>query len=174
MALDATVGGANANSYVTVAEAAAYYLTHLYSSAWTTLTNEQKEAALISATRVLDANQCFTGVPASETQALVWPRAGMFNRNGVAIPENVIPTELKYAVFELALNLVAQNVTVMTSVQAQGLTKLKAGPVELGWAVASTESFTVLGPNVVNFLVPSWMCEETVDEETNGLIFEVD
>ena len=174
MALDATVGGAAANSYVTVAEGTAYYATHLYAAVWATLTTEQKEAALISATRVLDANQCFTGVPASETQALQWPRAGMFNRNGVAIPENVIPTELKYAVFELALNLATRNTTVLTDIQAQGLIKLKAGPVELGWATASNAEFTAIGPNVTAFLVPTWLCDDDIEDETNGLIFEVD
>lgn len=63
MALDATVGGANANSYLTVAEADAYFAARLHSDVWDALSEGEgegegdstKEAALIWATRLFDS-----------------------------------------------------------------------------------------------------------------------
>ena len=52
MALDATIGGANSNSYALVADADAYFLTVLGGAAWAPLAEELKENLLIEATRL--------------------------------------------------------------------------------------------------------------------------
>ena len=46
MAIDATVNGANADSFITVAEADAYWATNLYPTTWETATTANKEKAL--------------------------------------------------------------------------------------------------------------------------------
>jgi hypothetical protein len=57
MALDATIGGSTANSYVTVNEADTFFSSH-YSltkaSTWAALSTAQKESALKRATQILD------------------------------------------------------------------------------------------------------------------------
>lgn len=67
--IDATLSGASANSYVTLAAANAYYETVPDSSTWTTKTDDQKNRALISATRWIDA-LTFYGDRCTKTQAL--------------------------------------------------------------------------------------------------------
>lgn len=118
--LDATVGGASANSFSTVTEADDYLMTRrLHADAWfqassqshilrhyddteETIEPNQKAAALMWATAVLDRlNWC--GTRAATTQALSWPRSTAYDRYGVLIASTVIPDELKWATAELAL-----------------------------------------------------------------------
>ena len=63
-------GKADANSYASVADAEAYHEGHLYATAWTGATAEQKAAALVMATRLIDAQFQFNGVRTNEGQAL--------------------------------------------------------------------------------------------------------
>lgn len=168
MAIDTTVGGADSNSYASVAEADDYHEFHLYGSAWNDATTPEKESALVMATRLLDAYTCFVGNAASETQRLKWPRSGMLNRNGFGIPEDVIPDELKDAQIELARLLLVSDLTAQNAASAQGLTKIKAGPIELTFK--DEISVTVVPDGVTSLLVPSWLCEE---DGVGNPLFEV-
>ena len=67
-------GKANANSYADVAGADSYFEGHLYATAWTAATSTQKAAALVMATRLIDAEFQFNGYKLLSTQALQWPR----------------------------------------------------------------------------------------------------
>lgn len=97
--IDATVGGAFSNSYETHAEANEYFETRFpLAVPWVT---SGQESLLIMATRVLNnmfqprktlfadcgckfyrINRTWTGTPATATQRLPWPRAGVFDENG--------------------------------------------------------------------------------------------
>ena len=63
-----------ANAYANAADADAYHEGHLYASAWTAATADKKAAALVMATRLVDALFQFNGVRTKATQALQWPR----------------------------------------------------------------------------------------------------
>ena len=67
-------GKANANSYADVADGDAYHEGHLYATAWTGATAEQKAAALVMATRLIDGQYQFDGYRAHSEQGLQWPR----------------------------------------------------------------------------------------------------
>lgn len=123
MALDATAGGANADSYCTVAEADAYQATHLYASVWTTATTANKEKALKWATRLLDEQVDWEGSVSTLGQALRWPRSEVTDRDGRAWFNNTtIPTFLKNATAELARHLLAGDRTQERSVGIQSVT----------------------------------------------------
>jgi hypothetical protein len=159
--LDATVGGASSNSYLTEDEADTYFEGRLHSELWTDLTDDEvKESALIMATRLMDAYTCFTGTATNEDQALKWPRTGMYNRNGFAIADDVIPQDLKNATAELAMILVGEDVTLQSQAEADGLEKVKAGPIEITWKDGFDFSSTTIPNGVTVLLVPSWICEE--------------
>lgn len=70
-------GKENAESYASLDEANSYYAKHLYASAWTAATDQNKEAALVMATRAIDAGCEFKGSQVSLEQALEWPRYGV-------------------------------------------------------------------------------------------------
>lgn len=98
--IDATLQGASANSYVTLAEADAYFETVPDSATWTDKTDDQKNRALISATRWIDALS-FYGDRCTETQALKWPRED-YKVDGIKLVCTLIPQQVKVATYELA------------------------------------------------------------------------
>jgi hypothetical protein len=114
MALTLTVedgtGLAGANSFATVAEADTYHEGHLYASGWTGATTEQKEAALVMATRLLDRKTKWPGTRNSSTQALAWPRSDG-ECDGFDIPSNLVPQPVKDATAELARLLIGEDLT---------------------------------------------------------------
>src|SRR5687767_10124818 len=98
--LVATAGDATANSYITVADADTYHDAHLYASTWTAATTANKTISLIWATRLIDAAYEFVGEIASDTQALRWPRAAAFDRDGRLLANDEIPEALEQATAE--------------------------------------------------------------------------
>lgn len=99
-AIDATLSGASANSYVTLAGANTYFETVPDSTSWTSKTDDQKNRALISATRWIDALS-FYGDRCTETQALKWPRDN-YRIDGIELACTLIPEPIKTATYELA------------------------------------------------------------------------
>lgn len=67
-------GLVDANSYADVADGAAYHDGHLYPAAWTAADAATQAAALVMATRLIDALFRFNGFRRLSTQALQWPR----------------------------------------------------------------------------------------------------
>ena len=114
LVLDATVGGAAANSYLTRAEANSYFDTRLYSDAWKNASDDKKDAALVWSTRLLDRSIIWNGALTSLTQKLRWPRTGATTLDGQLYTANVIPDELKEATAELALYLLRKDRTAET------------------------------------------------------------
>ena len=98
--INATVKDANANSYVTLTEANTYFETVPDSSTWTDKTDDQKNRALISATRWIDSF-VFYGDRCDDGQALKFPRNN-YQVDGVELACSTIPLNIKYAQYELA------------------------------------------------------------------------
>ena len=79
VSIDATAGGANANSYLTLSDAQAIVdgmVEDADVTAWASATTDQKNRALYTATQRLDRER-FLGARATDTQALQWPRTGV-------------------------------------------------------------------------------------------------
>ena len=143
MALVTTPGAANADSYASVAELDAYLAARVPTATLATGTTAQKEAALRAAARVLDASFVWTGTAVDSTQALTWPRNGMFTRNSFAIANTVNPVDLKNAQCELAAQMHAVNLTADNEALKQGITSVRAGSVAVTFKEtdkSSTES----------------------------------
>lgn len=161
MALVATPGAADANSYLTVTEADAYFLQRLNTDAWDNADpTTEKPAALIMATALLDAKVAWTGLATDDVQVLGWPRSGMFTRNVYAIDSAIIPAALKNATAELALWLLRKDRTNDAGLSGeQAIKRLKAGPMEIEYADAETTaafSEVAIPSYILALLVPSW------------------
>ena len=77
--IDATVGGANANSYMTLAEADAFVEAMVLSTdaaQWDSGNTDSRNRALTAAAQRLDRER-FLGARTNDTQALQWPREGV-------------------------------------------------------------------------------------------------
>jgi len=188
--LDATVGGVNANSYLTVNEFLDYLTTAYDPEEVSSALDDDK--TLIMATRLMESmyspqrklvrvsppgqsyyviRPTWTGLVATSTQRLLWPRIGMFTRTGVAIASNVIPQELKDATAELARQLKKGDRTLDSDAAAQGIKSVQAGSV----AVSFKDYFdaTKVIPDIVfSMLVPSWLTDEIM-ESANRAEFDV-
>jgi hypothetical protein len=74
----------------------------------------------------------------------------------VAIDPNVIPQEVKYAHAELSNLFLTKDRTTESSVAAQGLTRIKTGPINLEFREYTPET-QVIPDSIINLLVPSWI-----------------
>jgi len=109
--IHATLKGESSNSYVTLAEANSYFETSPDDSTWTNKTDDQKNRALISATRWIDSLNYY-GDRCDEGQALKWPRNNL-EVDDVEMVCTAIPNNIKYAQYELARAL-ANDTDAMT------------------------------------------------------------
>jgi hypothetical protein len=124
--IDATLAGASANSYVTLAAANAYFETAPDSSTWTDKSNDQKNRALISATRWIDSLS-FYGNRCTDTQALKWPRED-YKVDKVDLVCTLIPEPIKTATYELARALANDTNAIIGTTGTTGI----PDEVELG------------------------------------------
>jgi len=123
MALNAVVGATDANSYVTQAEANAYFLDRAHSSAWEDF--EEKDNILITSSQMLDWYIKWKSYRSSTTQNMLWPRTNVIRRDGTIIDNDVIPNEVKVAVYELALSSLEEDRTIDDPLS--GIDQLRAG-----------------------------------------------
>ncbi len=118
----ATPGAANANSYLTLAEAQAIidgFVEDADVQHWGSGNTDSRNRALFTATQRLDRER-FLGARATDTQALQWPRTGVrkpdtyINTYAVGFPFRIttdyftdteIPTQIQYAQAVLAVFL---------------------------------------------------------------------
>jgi len=122
VSIDATAGGASANSYMTLAEADTFVEAMISSSdvsKWTTGNDDTRNRALAAAAQRLDRER-FLGARATDTQALQWPRTGVrkpdtyVNTYATGFPFRIsddyftdteIPDQVKRAQIEMAVYL---------------------------------------------------------------------
>jgi len=125
VAIEATVGGENSNSYITLAEAEAYFAERLHADAWAGASEADKEKALLTACRRIEAHRLQVHrrpygfpydlpnaldrpadplAPADPDQALSFPRQRDLDQSG----NYAIPDQVKQAQCEEALALLAQ------------------------------------------------------------------
>lgn len=188
LVIDSTAAGPNANSYETLVEAQAYFDSRLPVAGWDDA--DSQNVLLVMATRTLDAlaqpfktlfrgadgvayyrvRRQWTGSPATTTQRLAWPRTGMFDHNGNAIPSNAIPQALKDAESELAGQLGNADRTLDNDVVVQGLKSVKAGSVALTFNDVIMPQ--VIPDAVYNLMPQSWLTDELY-VPANSAIFDV-
>lgn len=113
MALDATAGGTNSNSYVTVDDANEYFETSLSGPDWDGI--DEQEIALVSATEYLEAHVLWNDDKLTTEQALHFPSTDF----------PTIPVLIKRAVCLLAIHLNAVGVKGGTSLKSLSFGKVK-------------------------------------------------
>lgn len=133
----ADVGAANANSYVTVAEADSYFGDAFGKPLWESSDVENQEALVVTASRTLDLYILWNGQKASADQSMEWPRSRAYDRFGALYPSDKIPTTVKYATFELAYYMLENG---GLSFAEQSIDSVKVGSIEVDFTERSTDS----------------------------------
>lgn len=139
MSLVTTPGAVNADSYVSVMDADAYFSARGV-TAWIG-SEADREAALRRATDYLENTYRgrWVGTRTTRDQALAWPRIDgsghaqlLEDADGFDLPDNVVPKNIQCATAEVAL-LLLQGVNLQPRLVRGGAIKrsrVKAGPVE--------------------------------------------
>ena len=135
--VNANVGSADANSYVTLAEADAYFTDTFGRPLWADRPESDREALIITASRTLDQYMAWSGLPATDTQSMGWPRRQTYDQFGVLYPDNLVPRTLKYAVYEVAYLLLESG---PISFGEQTLDRIKVASIELEFSKDSVDS----------------------------------
>jgi hypothetical protein len=145
-------GLANANAYADVADGDAYHAGHLYASAWTAATADQKAVALVMASRLIDCEVQFVGVKAVAGQALQWPRLDWEDRDtGETMDDATLPLALAWAACELARELLITDRTA--SPAGEGLSYQNNGSIQTGYDKTDTRPII---PSVVQALLAKY------------------
>ena len=137
-------GKADANSYASVADGDAYHDGHLYATAWTGASADQKAVALVMASRLIDAEFQFNGTRTTSVQGLQWPRAMCPEPDNVHVPISVllpipydyvqydkVPLAVVQATCEMARELLITDRTVAPA--GEGLKYFNSGGVQAGY-----------------------------------------
>lgn len=124
-------GLSNATAYVTVQFVDDYHA-ELFNEGWSG-SAEEKQAAILQATRYIDLTYSFLGFVVLKTQALSWPRSGIWTEDLIEVPDDVVPSQVQNATAELArlvrkdcIDLIA--IAAFTGVQRR---RERQGEVEL-------------------------------------------
>lgn len=140
--INASLSSASANSYVTLAEANTYFETVPNSATWDDKTTDQKNRALISATRWIDSLNYY-GDRCDEDQALKWPRNN-YDVDGVELECSLIPNDIKYATYELARALANDTDSITESTGTTGLyDEVQLGELRVKYNKSSQATGTV-------------------------------
>lgn len=146
-------GLATADSLISLADADTYFTAHGSPTAWTGLADAAKESALRYASRWLSNRYLWLGWivqnDADAPQALAWPRAGIYDREGRIVPDDAVPTVVEEAVCEAALAHVSD---VLNEIRDRGgdIAAFKAGPIEVSYFDGATAGRTF--PYIDNLL----------------------
>ncbi len=120
--IDASVGTATANSYLTEAEADAYFDGHFAPNPW--LKSQVRLVLLVHSTRLLDQYMDWDGfrLNSEADQSLEWPRTGVLD-----VLHTIVPLRVKNAVCELASYLAINGV----SEDFADVEKIRIGPITI-------------------------------------------
>lgn len=106
------------NSYLSVADADAYFLDRLNTTAWDGATAGDKSASLIQATKAIESMK-FLGSRYLSTQKLSFPRSGLYE-DGILLDETVVPQNVKDAVCEYAILMLQEDYTAPDDLEQFG------------------------------------------------------
>jgi hypothetical protein len=164
MALIATPGAANANSFVTLTRANELLALRLFTGTWTAALDPDKEAALAWATTLLGTLP-WLGHATYADQALAFPMTGLKRPNGQAVDSTTIPIEIERATAELAMRLLSSDPTVVSGIAQKGITEIQAGPMK----VKFTEGFEAkVIPSAIMSLIPlTWYLNDVTNQVTS-------
>ena len=125
-------GKADANAYANVADGDAYHAGHLYASAWTAASADNKAVALVMASRLIDAEYQFGGTRSVASQALQWPREDCPDPDaGDMVAETMVPKAVVEAACELARELIITDRTAAPA--GEGLKYYNNAGVQTGY-----------------------------------------
>lgn len=136
----------DANCYVDLDYADDYMSVNSYvSTMWAALEEDAQEKLLVRSSRMLDTLVTWNGIRVDEDSGMRWPRSGVYDSDGFAIPDDMIPDVLKDATCELAGYLMSSDWSQPSG--TRGLKEIEVDVVRLDF------DSTVTRPSLPPFIV---------------------
>jgi len=135
---------ANADSYISLADATAYHNDYGSPVEWSAATTSQRESALRQATAYLDDFYKWKGVRSTIDQSLHWPRYGVIDTDNYQIAATTIPVGLKRATAVAALKIL-QGIDLMPDETGNGSTQssnISVGPITISESYGQSRTST--------------------------------
>ncbi len=128
LTVESGLGLADAESYISVADATTRLTSIGSNTAWDALSTTEQEQALRRATAFMEQRYRgrWRGTKLLRAQALSWPRYGA-TADGYTVDSNIVPTEVANACAELAYRAAAGD---LNADQTRGVVRKKIGPLE--------------------------------------------
>lgn len=132
-----------ANSYVSLGEFAEYAEERGQGAEWNKFDESSRQSALIRAADTLNTYN-WKGSPAESGRVMTWPRKGMVYADGATVPESFIPTQMKLAQCELAMNVLFNSVDPLAPVDtASGaVTSERVDVISVSYGDPSTNNYS--------------------------------
>ena len=157
-----TSGAADANTYISAADADTYFESRVGGLSWDDIDSEEREKALVHATRVLDYSYDWSGYKTDDEQALDWPRESVWDKNELLLDEDTIPTKVEEATCELAYFLTTED--RFEEPDSRGIREMKAGTLNIVFDKKDPKE--VIPANVIDML---WDLGELVSSASSGM-----
>jgi hypothetical protein len=156
--VDATVGGAAANSFASLDEFGAYVDGRLNSAAFTDANPNTQNQALVEATRTL-SHLGWKGERVTGTQALAWPRQWALDPDSPIADyyaTTVVPQRVKDATCELALAFLKAGTTDVAALDpTRNVKRKKTDVIETEYFEPQQRALGLaLYPEVVRYIAP--------------------
>lgn len=129
----------NSNSFCDVAFADNYFATRLYSNTYHAALVADKEAALITASRLISTLR-FKSEKSDSDQLLAFPR----------VDYNEFPVGVQLATCELAIRMLSEDVTAKPD--SLGISKMKAGSLEIEYDGTNSNQSVGISADVTRFM----------------------
>jgi len=142
--IDATVGGADSNCYITTANANAYFADTLREAGWDECSSDDRERALIQATQQIERLRLHgTAADTITPQALHFPRSTDYDTDGETY---IIPDDIEDAICEQAMYLLQQQANPelldRRTLQAQGVRSISLDGVSESYGGRLADGFS--------------------------------
>ncbi len=146
-------GLANANSYVSLEYADAYFAGHpFYADAWEAMDTARRESFLQYSTLQLDNAYVWRGTRSTSTQALDWPRSGVRSEYDLLLPAYALPGRLLQATCEQAYYLTKGDRSA-ESQSVGDIDRLRIDVIELEFSSTVSSTSTQAVPSTVRGLL---------------------
>jgi hypothetical protein len=160
-----TIGGNDYTVYGTVARGDIYFAGRLGVSVWDALTTDEKGSALHMARQAIDRVD-WAGAKTVAAQPTAWPRSGLTDKEGVAVPSATVPLDVEFAEYELALAYATNPTAFLATTDEQKEKRLKAGSAEVEFFASSSQAAGQF-PEHVQLLIAIWL--ESGDDSVVGV-----
>lgn len=136
-------GRSDADSLISLAFVDGYHA-DLGGAAWTG-TDADKETAIRRASAFLDASFGWKGWKINgRDQAMAWPRSGVVDEDGYAVPQDAVPDEVQKACSEVALKeLTSPGSMTPEYVSADRVKSEKVGSIAVTYDISRTDAESV-------------------------------